>query len=166
MCANALRLSGGFGDGSFGLRLRTIESVRDRVSGIGRNSLRLALGCFERLGCFELCASNNPLGVDVGLADDPGGLLFGDAQHCFEASAKTRIGGSFGFATGCLECGQAFGGNFELFESALPVLRGLDQLRAEFADDSVDFAALVAAKFGLELGVFDCHYVRSPNRCR
>ena len=81
---------------------------------------------FESLRGIKLCSGNNAFGINIGLANDAGGLFFGDAEHCFETSAKTGIGGSFCLAAGCLQSSQAFSGNLELFESALAVLGGLD----------------------------------------
>ena len=146
--------------------------ARDHVVGLGAGVLENAVGLGARLGERALGqlvrirahevrlvfgGAAELLGVDVGLGDEPRGLLFGDAQGVLELRAETGEGR----AADLFELG---GELFDAREKALVllgVLGGLvvrsDDVAAQSVDGLVDLVLVVSAEHLRELGFFDGH---------
>ena len=99
------------------------------------------------------------LGVDVGLTDQPGRLLFRHPQRVLQTRAQTGIGR----AADLVELGlQDFGDGLEALEFfRLVGLVGirLDEFATEIVDRLVDLVFPIPAKFGAEAGVVCRHSV-------
>ena len=122
-------------------------------------SVRSASSCAsERRRCdLVLCGAAQLLGVDVGLRDEAGRLLLGDAERVLELRAEAGEGRAADlFELG----GQLFDARVETLD--LLGLLGelvvrLDDVASEPIDALVDLILVVSAEHLRELGLFDGH---------
>ena len=124
-----------------GIHLRL--SVRDQLRRVGLDVGPL----LRKLG---LHAGTEVLGVDVGLADEPQGLLLCNPQRVLQLGSEARVGRAADLVELRL---KVFGDRLETFD--LLCLLGLvgvrlDEIVSQAADDLVDFVLLVSAQFSAE----------------
>ena len=127
------------------LGVRRVEDAHDCGMRI-RDAFVGTLHCVSaQLGDLGLHPTPQLLGIDIGLADEPGRLLLGHAQGVLEFRAKTAVGRAAGLLDLCLEIVDSGVKPLELFGGFGLVTVGLDQLATKILDRSVHLVAVVPA---------------------
>ncbi len=131
------------------------------MGGVGACGLHQALGLLGGLGAQRLDllggGGAQALDIDIGLGDQPGGLLLGDAKGALEACAETGVGRSAHLVELSL---QVVGDGLQSLDVLAQVRLGLvrlDQVAPKLAESLVDFVLLVAPEFGAESRVVYRH---------
>ncbi len=145
------------GEERLGLLLRRRTELGDLRPRVAEQLLGVVRGVLTVLLHLMGDAGSELLGIDVGLADEPGGLLLSDPEDVLEAGAESGIGG----AADLVQFGlQIFGDRLEALQllGLVGLVRvGLDQLAPELVDRLVDVVLLVPAQFGAEARVVCRH---------